>query len=228
MRDTIVFISALAVLAAASLKLLRASNIASRQHGPCHTSTGLSSVTGTVGVFSEPLVVDPKSAIDETKANGECKNPAVSRPDSVGSFLAGPFESVTGNEAATIDMKMLADAAVRTRKRGAGMPAELAPVPIPNDHDKLAPLVTTPLDIRGTTTPEAGKRAGSNESFPLDGYEDAGTTSSPSLPPSESVEDPDSHSLPKTSTTSGKSKKKGKKPGSRRKASDFLLSPIAH
>ncbi|KAL5531981.1 hypothetical protein ACEPAF_5544 [Sanghuangporus sanghuang] len=237
MRDTIVFISALAVLATASLKvskvldvdgylpyvgrsqLLRASYVAARQHGPCHTPTGSSSVTDTVGVLSGPLVVDPESAIDETKANGERKD--TPRPDSVDSHLTGPFESVTGNEAATIDMKMLADAVVRTTKRESGMPAELASVPIPNDHDKLAPLVTTPLDICGTTTPEAGKRAGSNESFPLDG--DAGTISSPSLPPSESVEDPDSHSHPTTNITSGKSKKKGKKPGSRRKASDSAL-----
>ncbi|KAL5531987.1 hypothetical protein ACEPAF_5550 [Sanghuangporus sanghuang] len=215
MRDTIVFISALAVLAAASLKLLRAPYIAARQNGPCHTPTGSSSVTGSVGVLSEPLVVDPESAIDETKANGERKD--TPRPDSVDSHLTGPFESVTRNEAATIDMKMLADAVVRTTKRESGMPAELASVPIPNDHDKFAPLVTTSLDIRGTMTPEAGKRAGSNESFPLDG--DAGTISSPSLPPSESVEHPDSHSLPTTNITSGKSKKKGKKPGSLRKAS---------
>ncbi|KAL5483206.1 hypothetical protein ACEPAI_8436 [Sanghuangporus weigelae] len=199
MADTIIFIVALAAVAFSSVKLIYASSNAAQHQGPFHTRTGSSSVD----MLSESPVIDLKFAVKEVKANGECKDSAVSRSDSAKSRGASPFAFAIGNELATIDMKTRANAAASTMERDKGMFAEFpsASIPLRNENDKLASLVTTRLkddNICGTMTPEMDSGMGSSEASPLAGHEDAGTIPPPSLPPFDVVEDPASGSLPST------------------------------
>ncbi|KAL5521381.1 hypothetical protein ACEPAG_9307 [Sanghuangporus baumii] len=93
------------------------------------------------------LSYDLKFAVKEFKANGECKDSAISRSDSAKSRGASPFTSAIGNEMATIDMKTRANAAASTTERDKGMFAEFpsASIPLRNENDKFVPLVTTRL-----------------------------------------------------------------------------------
>ncbi|KAL5531982.1 hypothetical protein ACEPAF_5545 [Sanghuangporus sanghuang] len=111
-------------------------------------------------------------------------------------------------ENATIDGKTLANAAASITKREARIPV-LAYILLRNDNGKLVPLVTTPTNDAHAEL-WTDRAVGSDEPSSLDGDEDAGMISSPSLSPSEVVEDPVSHSLPTRSSTSGRSKKGAK------------------
>ncbi|KAL5504656.1 hypothetical protein ACEPAH_7319 [Sanghuangporus vaninii] len=136
MRDTVVFIVALAAVAFSSVKSMYASSNAAQQRGPIRTRTGSSSVD----MLSEPPAVGLKFAVKEVRANGECKDSAISRGDSVNSHLAGPFGSAAGNEVATIEMKTLANAVASTTKRNAGTFKEFPSTSIPL---RIVPLVTS-------------------------------------------------------------------------------------